>query len=67
MTVNSKDYIDETYGLFINGEFVNSDSGETLEVVNPATRETLSSIAKANDADIDKAVAAAQEAFESWR
>jgi len=60
MTVNSKDYIDETYGLFINGEFVNSDSGETLEVVNPATGETLSSIAKANDADIDKAVAAAQ-------
>ncbi len=67
MTVNSKDYIDETYGLFINGEFVNSDSGETLEVVNPATGETLSSIAKANDADINKAVAAAQEAFESWR
>src|SRR5699024_3886389 len=66
MTVNSKDYIDEDYGLFINGEFVNSDSGETLEVVNPVTGDTLSSIEKANYADIDKAVAAAQEAFESW-
>ncbi|MGX5792074.1 aldehyde dehydrogenase family protein (plasmid) [Staphylococcus equorum] len=66
MTVNIKNYLDENYGLFINGEFVKGHSNETLEVKNPATGETLSHIAKANEKDVDAAVSAAQEAFESW-
>ena len=66
MTVNIKDYVDENYGLLIDGEFVKSNSGETLEVVNPATGEILSNISKADETDIDKAVSSAQSAFESW-
>lgn len=66
MTVDIKNYLDENYGLFINGEFVKGHSDETLEVTNPATGETLSHITKANEKDVDTAVAAAQEAFESW-
>lgn len=66
MTVDIKNYLDENYGLFINGEFVKGHSNETLEVKNPATGETLSHITKANEKDVDTAVAAAQEAFESW-
>ncbi|OEK52619.1 aldehyde dehydrogenase family protein [Staphylococcus equorum] len=66
MTVDIKNYLDENYGLFINGEFVKGHSDETLEVKNPATGETLSHITKANEKDVDTAVAAAQEAFESW-
>ncbi|MGX5789615.1 aldehyde dehydrogenase family protein [Staphylococcus equorum] len=66
MTVDFKNYLDENYGLFINGEFVKGNSNETLEVKNPATGETLSHITKANEKDVDKAVAAAQDAFESW-
>lgn len=66
MTVDIKNYLDENYGLFINGEFVKGHSDETLEVKNPATGETLSYITKANEKDVDTAVAAAQEAFESW-
>ncbi|MDG0823679.1 aldehyde dehydrogenase family protein [Staphylococcus equorum] len=66
MTVDIKNYLDENYGLFINGEFVKAHSDETLEVKNPATGETLSHITKANEKDVDTAVAAAQEAFESW-
>lgn len=66
MTVDIKNYLDESYGLFINGEFVKGHSDETLEVKNPATGETLSHITKANEKDVDTAVAAAQEAFESW-
>ncbi|PCT85622.1 aldehyde dehydrogenase [Listeria monocytogenes] len=50
----------------MNGEFVKGHSDETLEVKNPATGETLSHITKANEKDVDTAVAAAQEAFESW-
>ncbi|MGX0653007.1 aldehyde dehydrogenase family protein [Staphylococcus saprophyticus] len=66
MTVDIKNYLDENYGLFINGEFVKGHSDEKLEVKNPATGETLSHITKANEKDVDTAVAAAQEAFESW-
>ena len=66
MTVDIKNYLDENYGLFINGEFVKGHSDETLKVKNPATGETLSHITKANEKDVDTAVAAAQEAFESW-
>ena len=34
--INVRNYIDESYGLFINNEFQASDSGETLTVSNPA-------------------------------
>ena len=64
--VNIRDFIDEKYDLFINGEFQASDSGETLDVTNPANGETLAQVAKANQADVDKAVKAAQDAFDSW-
>ena len=66
MSVNVRDYIQDSYDLFINGEFVPSDSGETLEVTNPATGEVLTKVAKAGEKDVDKAVKAAQTAFDSW-
>ena len=66
MSINVRDYIDENYGLFINGTFVASERGETLEVNNPANGEFLATVAKASDSDVDKAVEAAQEAFVSW-
>lgn len=47
-------------GLFINNEFVPSVDGLTLDVENPATGETLTTIASASANDIDRAVAAAQ-------
>ena len=66
MSIQVKDYISEQYDLFINGEFVAPESGEYLEVHNPATSEVITKIAKANEKDVDKAVKAAQEAFPSW-
>ena len=66
MSINVRDYIDENYRLFINGTFVASERGETLEVNNPANGEFLATVAKASDSDVDKAVKAAQEAFVSW-
>lgn len=50
--------------LFINGEWVNSASGRTWSVVNPATGETLTDVALADAADVDRAVAAARHAFD---
>ena len=39
--VNVRDFIEEQYGLFINGEFQASESGDTLTVTNPANGEDL--------------------------
>ncbi|WP_306439814.1 aldehyde dehydrogenase family protein [Staphylococcus marylandisciuri] len=66
MTVNVKDYLDEQYGLFINNEFQDSESGETIEVTNPSNGEVLSKVAKASKKDVDKAVEAAHNAFDEW-
>ncbi|AMY06182.1 aldehyde dehydrogenase [Staphylococcus condimenti] len=66
MSVNARDYIQDSYDLFINGEFVPSESGETLEVTNPSNGEVLTKIARATEKDVDKAVEAVQTAFESW-
>src|ERR687883_570807 len=52
------------YQLFIDGQWVDSDSGKTFTTPNPATGETLAEVAEGDKADIDKAVAAARRAFE---
>ncbi|WP_336028006.1 aldehyde dehydrogenase family protein [Geodermatophilus sp. FMUSA9-8] len=51
-----------SYGLFVDGEFVDG-SGETMKTVNPATEEVLSEIAVGTEADVDRAVRAARRAF----
>lgn len=66
MSVNVRDYIQDSYDLFINGEFEPSESGETIDVSNPATGEVITKVAKASEKDVDKAVQAAQAAFDSW-
>ncbi|WP_017031591.1 aldehyde dehydrogenase family protein, partial [Vibrio breoganii] len=50
---------------FINGEFVNSVSGDTFEVINPATGRLLAHVARCDEADVNLAVDAARNAFES--
>ena len=64
--INVRNYIDESYGLFINNEFQASDSGETLTVSNPANGEDLAKVARASKKDVDKAVQADQDSFDSW-
>ena len=59
--------IQPSYKLFIDGEFVDAEGGASLDVFNPATGEKISKIADASKADVDKAVAAARKAFESFR
>ena len=59
--------IQAKYGLFINGEFCPPSSKRYMETVNPATEEVLAKVAIANQADIDKAVAAAKAAFPKWK
>src|ERR687885_1250728 len=52
------------YQLFIDGKFVDAESGKTFTTPNPATGETLAEVAEADKADVDKAVEAARRAFE---
>ncbi len=56
-----------TFKLFINGEWMVSESGETYTRVNPADPdEVLGKIQKGNADDAKKAIEAAQTAFETW-
>src|SRR5918997_26200 len=54
--------IKPSYGLFIDGEFVDG-SGEAFKTVNPATEEVLTEVSSGSEADVDRAVAAARRAF----
>ena len=59
--------IASSYGLFIDGAFVEPQSGAALKTVNPATEEVLAEFAEAGAADVEAAVRAARRAFdEVW-
>ncbi len=53
--------------MFVDGEFVDAASGETMEVLSPATGEVIAEVPKAGAEDVDRAVAAAETAWETWR
>jgi len=56
-----------TYDLLIDGELVPSEAAERFETVNPATAEAFATVARAREADVDRAVAAANAAFDDWQ
>jgi len=64
----SSDHIQlkEQYELFINGAFVAPEQGEYFDTINPAKEEKLSSVALATEADIDKAVKSARNAYKKY-
>ena len=57
----------EQLALYIDGEFVAGEGRRTQDVINPATLEVLGQLPHATEADLDRALAAAQRAFESWK
>jgi aldehyde dehydrogenase (NAD+) len=57
--------LDERYGLFVGGEWVEPRSGEFQPTVSPATEEPLAEVAYAGAEDVDAAVGAARSAFEN--
>lgn len=56
--------MDKLRKFYINGEWVDPVSTETMPVLNPASVEQVGELALGNEADIDRAVAAASQAFE---
>ena len=63
--MNTATTLDLRTDLFIDGQFVPSETGKRFATVNPATGETLAEVAEAGQADLDRAVAGARKAFES--
>jgi aldehyde dehydrogenase (NAD+) len=57
------------YQLYIGGEWVEATGDDGLDVINPATEESIGAVPQASIADVDRAVAAARRAFEegAWR
>ena len=54
------------YKCFIGGEWSDAASGETIEVINPATGQVIAEVPKCGAADVDRAVAAAKNTLETW-
>jgi len=66
----SKDVVrlQDRYGLFIGGEFVEPKSGKYMATIDPSTEEVLAEVPEAGPEDVELAVAAARDAFASrWR
>ena len=55
-----------SYKNFVGGEWVDSASGETMEVLNPATGETIAEVPRGTGEDVERAVAAAKQALPEW-
>jgi aldehyde dehydrogenase (NAD+) len=53
-----------SYGLFIDGQFVDTADGRTFKTVSPASEEVLAEITEAGPTDVDRAVAAARKAYD---
>ncbi len=52
---------------YINGEWLDADSGEFIEVNNPSTQNIIGTVPKLGTAETQRAIDAADEAFKSWR
>ncbi len=53
--------------LLINGQFIQSASSSTLDVLNPATQEVLAKVPLATNEEIETAISGAQSAFQLWK
>ena len=51
---------------FVGGEWVDAVEGGTMEVINPATGETIAEVPSGTQADVDRAVEAAKKALPEW-
>lgn len=52
--------------FYINGQWVAPSGGQTRDVINPATEQSIGKIAMGDKTDVDRAVAAAKAAFDGW-
>ena len=59
--------LEESYGNFINGKFVESADGGKFKTTNPANDKVIAEITESSEKDVDKAVKAARTAYDkTW-
>ncbi|ATF75147.1 aldehyde dehydrogenase [Pasteurella multocida] len=56
----------QTLNMYIDGQFVATESGQTFDVLNPATEEVIAKVTKGTAADAARAIDAAEVAQEAW-
>ncbi len=60
-------HLDEAYGLFVDGDFVDGSAGELFDSLDPSTEKVLAQVTQGNAVDVDHAVLAARRAYDtSW-
>ena len=57
----------EKFGQYIDGKWLESSSGETYNVINPATEEIIGKVSKANSSDVQKALKSAEKGLVVWK
>ncbi|EGH71524.1 CoA-acylating methylmalonate-semialdehyde dehydrogenase [Pseudomonas syringae] len=67
VSLNKNDIKVARVKLLINGQWIDSQTQEWLDVVNPATQQVLAQVPLATAAEVDMAVQAAQKAFQTWK
>jgi acyl-CoA reductase-like NAD-dependent aldehyde dehydrogenase len=53
--------------IFVDGKFIECNTDEYYDVINPATKEVLGTIPLCNEEDINLAISSAEKAFKSWK
>lgn len=69
-SAEAREFIESKPGLFINGEWVQSDGNDFLDVVDPSSGSVIGQLVDSTKSDVDRAVAAAKAAFATnseWR
>jgi 1-pyrroline dehydrogenase len=54
------------YKSFVGGDWVDARSGETMEILNPATGELIAEVPRCGPEDVDRAIEAAKQALPEW-
>ena len=55
----------QTYQMYVNGQWIASNSGKTFPVYDPSTEEVIAQVPDSNAKDVDRAVGAARDAFDN--
>ena len=64
VTAETRRFLNQTQKMFIDGEFVESSTGERSDVIDPATEARITDVPVGSAEDLDRAIAAARHAFE---
>ena len=63
VTEQTRSFLTQTHKIYIGGEFCPAEKSEIFDVLEPCTEGVLAQVAAATTFDVDKAVAAAKQAF----